>query len=221
MSTLLISLALVGCSNNSNSKSKDPSSKDAKSEKIASSKKKAESESKKKAESKSKAKTASAASQKSTQAISSIQQQNQGPDFSLSLTDFVNKYGMSPAAYRITKMGMSEKQALYATPDYQQSSGEIQKENQYKNEQGNSVDSNTQNDTTSGQRSVIDDNNDGVPDGMDPDEYAQDEGYDSYDDMPQYEKGMSGGNAEKFQDAVDHGWIDENGNPGENYDDYQ
>lgn len=32
---------------------------------------------------------------------------------------------------------------------------------------------------------------------------------------------MSGENAEKFQDAVDHGWIDENGNPGENYNDYQ
>lgn len=51
MSALLISLALAGCSSNSNSQSNDSSSKDAKSEKIASSKKKAESESKAEVES--------------------------------------------------------------------------------------------------------------------------------------------------------------------------
>lgn len=50
------------------------------------------------------------------------------PDFSLSLTDFVNKYGMSPAAYRMVKMGMSEEEALKATPDDKESSGELQSE---------------------------------------------------------------------------------------------
>lgn len=170
-----ISLLLFGCS--SNNKSKDTSSKDAKSEKIASSEKaasesKAKESSKKKAESESKAKASSIAKAESeskassealaqsqaesakqassqqaqtaqqSQSSSSVQQQNQEPDFSLSLTDFINRYGMSPAAYRMTKMGMSEKDALYATPDDKQSSGEIQLEGMYRNGQDPNANSN-------------------------------------------------------------------------------
>lgn len=149
VSMLAISLMLVGCSNSDEDQAKDSSNKDAKSEKIASSKKaasesKAKESSKKKSESESKAKQASevqvqsassqasnetvASSQQAQQQAQSSNQQTQAVDFSLSLTDFVNRYGMSPAAYRMKKMGMSQQQALEATPDSQESSGEIQLE---------------------------------------------------------------------------------------------
>ncbi|MCD5001220.1 DUF5067 domain-containing protein [Enterococcus saccharolyticus] len=42
------------------------------------------------------------------------------------LTDFVNKYGMSPAAYKMQYEGMSEEEALRSTPDEMKTSGEIQ-----------------------------------------------------------------------------------------------
>lgn len=38
---------------------------------------------------------------------------------------------MSPAAYRSSQMGMSNKDALYATPDDRQTSGELQAEYMY------------------------------------------------------------------------------------------
>lgn len=42
------------------------------------------------------------------------------------LTAFVNKYGMSPAAYKVEHQGMSEEQALRSTPDAMKTSGEMQ-----------------------------------------------------------------------------------------------
>lgn len=42
------------------------------------------------------------------------------------LTAFVNKYGMSPAAYKVQYQGMSEEQALRSTPDAMKTSGEMQ-----------------------------------------------------------------------------------------------
>lgn len=42
------------------------------------------------------------------------------------LTDFVNKYGMSPCAYKTQVQGMSEEEALRTTPTGMKSSGEIQ-----------------------------------------------------------------------------------------------
>ena len=48
----------------------------------------------------------------------------------MTLTEFVNKYGMSPAAYKIERQGMSEKDALTSTPDGMKSSGEMQTEYQ-------------------------------------------------------------------------------------------
>lgn len=42
------------------------------------------------------------------------------------LTDFVNKYGMSPAAYKMQYEGMSEEEALRSTPNEMKTSGEIQ-----------------------------------------------------------------------------------------------
>lgn len=42
------------------------------------------------------------------------------------LTDFINKYGMSPTAYKVLHQGMSEEEALRSTPSSMKSSGEIQ-----------------------------------------------------------------------------------------------
>ncbi|GAJ25384.1 hypothetical protein JCM15457_247 [Liquorilactobacillus sucicola DSM 21376 = JCM 15457] len=44
------------------------------------------------------------------------------------LTGFLNKYGMSPVAYKIQHQGMSEYDALKSTPDTMKMSGEIQTE---------------------------------------------------------------------------------------------
>lgn len=51
----------------------------------------------------------------------------------MTLSEFVNKYGMSPAAYKMEHEGMSQKQALASTPDGMKSSGEKQTEYQMKN----------------------------------------------------------------------------------------
>lgn len=42
------------------------------------------------------------------------------------LSGFINKYGMSPAMYKIQNEGMSEEDALRSTPDSMKTSGEIQ-----------------------------------------------------------------------------------------------
>lgn len=43
-----------------------------------------------------------------------------------SLSEFINKYGMSPVAYKMQHDGMSQEQALKSTPDTMKSSGELQ-----------------------------------------------------------------------------------------------
>ncbi|WP_239458021.1 hypothetical protein [Limosilactobacillus alvi] len=48
------------------------------------------------------------------------------------LHDFVNKYGESPAAYKMEHQGMSARDALLSTPDNMKSSGEIQATNMYR-----------------------------------------------------------------------------------------
>lgn len=139
ISVLTLSFMLVGCSNSS-SKSKDSSSKDTKSEKLESSKKeslkKESSKNKASSESLVKAKSESEAKESSTdqsQKSNSSSQSSNAPDFSLDIHSFVNKYGMSEAAYRSEYMGMSSKDALYATPDSHETSGELQAENMYRN----------------------------------------------------------------------------------------
>lgn len=42
------------------------------------------------------------------------------------LHDFVNRYGMSPAAYKMQHDGMTAQQALDATPDNMKTTGELQ-----------------------------------------------------------------------------------------------
>lgn len=69
-----------------------------------------------------------------TQQQSGTQQNNQDAQ-PQNLTEFVNKYGMSPALYKMKHDGMSQLQALESTPDNMKTSGEIQLQHQL--EQGN------------------------------------------------------------------------------------
>lgn len=126
----------------------------------AESKRKA-SESKKKAENEKKASEASAKAESeskadsSEQSVASDQQQAQQdpsqaqqqtseqtsseqtisygdlPPFDGTLSDFVNKYGVTPVVYKVQHYGMSVDEALKSTPDELQTSGEIQTEAGY------------------------------------------------------------------------------------------
>ena len=62
------------------------------------------------------------------------QPQNQ-PATAGNLHDFVNRYGMSPAEYKVQHDGMTPQQALDATPDNMKTTGELQL--QHSMEQGN------------------------------------------------------------------------------------
>lgn len=137
---------------NSSSKARSVSVSKKNSEKKASSialEKKQKSESKAKADSQSKAESESKSkiaapssnmqnsqSTSSSSISSSASQSSQVQSSSSSsasydentLTDFLNKYGMSPSAYKMEHQGMSEYDALKNTPDNMKDSGEIQTE---------------------------------------------------------------------------------------------
>lgn len=53
------------------------------------------------------------------------------PPFDGTLSDFVNKYGVTPVVYKVQHYGMSVDEALKSTPDELQTSGEIQTEAGY------------------------------------------------------------------------------------------
>ncbi|KRL84580.1 DUF5067 domain-containing protein [Ligilactobacillus apodemi] len=53
------------------------------------------------------------------------------PPFDGTLSDFINKYGVTPAVYKVQKFGMSPEEALKSTPDELETSGEIQTEAGY------------------------------------------------------------------------------------------
>ncbi|KRK33159.1 hypothetical protein [Loigolactobacillus bifermentans] len=155
VSVLTASAFLTGCankSNNGNSAASASSSKQAASSiEAASSKNKASSESLAKAKSASEAKkkqnqSSEAQSDSTSQATNNT---TTTPDFSLDIHAFVNKYGMTEAAYRSTYMGMSSKEALYATPDSHESSGEIQSENLFKQGKDPYADTSSNSDTNS------------------------------------------------------------------------
>lgn len=57
--------------------------------------------------------------------VRNAQPQNQ-PATAGNLHDFVNRYGMSPAAYKMQHDGMTAQQALDATPDNMKTTGELQ-----------------------------------------------------------------------------------------------
>lgn len=75
------------------------------------------------------------ATQQNQQAVTPQQsvQQNQNASTN-NLQDFVAKYGMSPAAYKMEHGGMTAQQALEATPDNMKTTGELQ--TQHNMEQG-------------------------------------------------------------------------------------
>lgn len=57
--------------------------------------------------------------------VRNAQPQNQ-PATAGNLHDFVNRYGMSPAEYKVQHDGMTPQQALDATPDNMKTTGELQ-----------------------------------------------------------------------------------------------
>lgn len=156
---LLTTVLLAGCADQSDN-SKAISSSKARSEKLAKESSKKKEESKRKAseaESERKASKASAeaeseskvseAQSSSEQSMASDQQQAQQaseqtsseqtvsygdlPPFDGTLSDFVNKYGVTPVVYKVQHYGMSVDEALQSTPDELQTSGEIQTEAGY------------------------------------------------------------------------------------------
>ena len=54
------------------------------------------------------------------------------PTSNSTLTEFLNKYGVTPVEWLVQNKGMSFEDALYATPDEQEMSGELQSEWAYK-----------------------------------------------------------------------------------------
>lgn len=66
--------------------------------------------------------------------VQTNQQQNQAASAD-NIHDFVNRYGMSPAEYKVEHEGMTPQQALDATPNNMKTAGEIQL--QHSMEKGN------------------------------------------------------------------------------------
>lgn len=155
VTALLTTFLLAGCTSQSDD-SKASSSSKARSEKLAKESSKKKEESKRKAseaESERKASEASAKAKSeskvddsqssSEQSVTSNQQQVQQasseqtvsygdlPPFDGTLSDFVNKYGVTPVVYKVQHYGMSVDEALKSTPDELQTSGEIQTEAGY------------------------------------------------------------------------------------------
>lgn len=73
----------------------------------------------------------SSSSDSSNSSQESSNSNNELPPFDGTLTDFVNKYGVTPVVYKVQHFGMSPKEALESTPDELQTSGEIQTEAGY------------------------------------------------------------------------------------------
>ncbi|KRM84421.1 hypothetical protein [Lactobacillus hominis] len=69
--------------------------------------------------------TSSQVNTEKAQQTQTNQQNGQLPPAS-SLSDFLNKYGVSPALYLEEHAGMDSKQALESVPDNMKSSGELQ-----------------------------------------------------------------------------------------------
>lgn len=137
-STVLLGFGLAGCGNQD--KHSDTHSK-AKTEKVKKNSKSKKSSSSSSSSSMSSSSSiasstvATSSSQTVTTQSSSVQQQSNSNQQDAqgepqTLTEFVNKYGMSPAAYKMQYEGMSELEALQSTPDNMKTSGEIQLQHQ-------------------------------------------------------------------------------------------
>jgi len=138
---LAVTFSLVGCSNG-NKQSADTHKKDTTTavKKKSTHKKKAKKSTKKNtgetASSTNNQTTDQSAANQQTQTNQSSQQsqptqQSNGISYDENtLSGFVNKYGMSPAAYKMQNSGMSAYEALKSTPNYLETFGEQQSESQ-------------------------------------------------------------------------------------------
>ena len=121
---LLVSLGLAGCGSTTHHttahhpKTHKSSSKSSSSKSSSSSSSSASSQDKTQDNGKQPAATKQAV-------MRNTQPQNQ-PATAGNLHDFVNRYGMSPAAYKMQHDGMTAQQALDATPDNMKTTGELQ-----------------------------------------------------------------------------------------------
>lgn len=124
----LLGMSLAGCGNNSSHKA--TSSSRTSSSKVVKHHKK--NSSKKQSSSSSSAASQQVVSQPTTQQSGNAQSTNQASNSVATapqagnLSDFVNRYGESPAAYMMDHYGMSQSQALNSVPDNMKSSGELQ-----------------------------------------------------------------------------------------------
>lgn len=130
---LLVSLGLVGCGSTTHHttthhpKTHKSSSKSSSSKSSSSSSSSASSQSKQQATGKQQP--------ANKQAVVRNNQPQNLPATAGKLHDFVNRYGMSPAEYKVQHDGMTPQQALDATPDNMKTTGELQL--QHSMEQGN------------------------------------------------------------------------------------
>lgn len=175
---IILSLSACGSSKNSRDNSQDSSSHTTKTHKKHNHKKqtsKVKTEKESSSSSSSIPEQSSVSSQSKTVASSKSEPQT--------LSEFVNKYGMSPVAYKMKYQGMSQKEALASTPRNMKSSGEIQAEyvmnhpNEYKD---NSSDTTT-------------------------DDSSSDQGFMTSEEASQYEEGEY--RANEYQQAPDGQWY--------------
>lgn len=126
-----LALVLVGCTKNDQQKKLETSSSAKNSIYVV----KNDNDKKKKSEKKSKSGKNTNASKDSESNTSQGKAEASGksslPPSDGTLTDFVNRYGMSPAAWLQKHGGLTQQQALEQVPSGMKSSGEIQTENAY------------------------------------------------------------------------------------------
>lgn len=79
--------------------------------------------------------TASVQSTQQTSTVQTQQNNNQQNASADNLQDFIAKYGVSPAEYKVQHDGMTPQQALDATPDNMKTTGELQLQHSMENNQ--------------------------------------------------------------------------------------
>lgn len=128
--TALLGTSLVGCGNSTNHKavssSQNSSSKVIRHHKRSSSKGSSESNSIVKQKADNQSATQQSNNSQIQQATNKSSANKSMPQNTGNLSDFVNRYGESPAAYMMDHYGMSQSQALNSVPDNMKSSGELQ-----------------------------------------------------------------------------------------------
>lgn len=78
------------------------------------------------------AETSSTTNSSESSAVSSVESSQSLPTPQTPVAAFIQQYGVTPAQWLVQNKGMSIEDALYATPDDQETSGELQSEWAYK-----------------------------------------------------------------------------------------